>query len=40
MPIVSPTAGVIEELFIADGEKCEKGDKLFKLRLGGTFALW
>jgi len=38
MPIVSPTAGVIEELFIADGEKCEKGDKLFKLRLGAGSA--
>lgn len=34
LPIVSPAAGVIEELFIPDGERVEKGDQLFKLRLG------
>lgn len=34
LPIVSPAAGVIEELFIGDGEKVMKGDQLFKLKLG------
>jgi len=35
LPIVSPAAGVIEELFIEDGGRVEKNDQLFKLRLGG-----
>lgn len=34
LPIVSPTSGVIEELFVEDGGRVEKGDQLFKIRLG------
>lgn len=35
LPIVSPAAGVIEELFVEDGGRVEKNDQLFKLKLGG-----
>jgi len=34
LPIVSPAAGVIEELFVEDGGRVEKNDQLFKLKLG------
>ncbi|XP_057315483.1 dihydrolipoyllysine-residue succinyltransferase component of 2-oxoglutarate dehydrogenase complex, mitochondrial-like [Hydractinia symbiolongicarpus] len=34
LPIVSPASGVIEELFVEDGGRVEKGDQLFKIRLG------
>jgi len=36
LPIVSPAAGVITELFVEDGNRVEKGDQLFKLQLGGS----
>ena len=36
IPITASTAGVIVELFVEDGEKVEKGDKLFKIEVGGT----
>jgi len=34
LPIVSPAAGVIEEIFVEDGGRVEKNDQLFKLKLG------
>ena len=31
----APTSGVIEELLIADGERVEAGNELFKIRVSG-----
>lgn len=36
LPIVSPAAGVIEELLVEDGASVKNGDQLFKLKLGGA----
>ena len=36
IPITASAAGIIVELFVEDGEKVEKGDKLFKIQVGGT----
>jgi len=36
IPITASAAGVIVELFVEDGEKVEKGDKLFKIEVGAT----
>ncbi|KAL5008459.1 hypothetical protein ScPMuIL_014040 [Solemya velum] len=35
IPVVSPCAGVVEELFAGDGDTVEAGQKLFKLKLTG-----
>ena len=35
MAIPSPASGIIEELFVADGDRVEAGQQLFKLRLSG-----
>eukprot|EP00795_Rhopilema_esculentum_P003055 gene3055-1338_t len=36
IPVTASAAGVIVELFVEDGEKVEKGDKLFKIQVGAT----
>ena len=36
IPITASAAGVIVEIFVEDGEKVEKGDKLFKIEVGGA----
>lgn len=38
VPVPSPTAGVILELLIPDGERVEAGSDLFKLQVGGGAA--
>ncbi|XP_019909697.1 dihydrolipoyllysine-residue succinyltransferase component of 2-oxoglutarate dehydrogenase complex, mitochondrial isoform X2 [Esox lucius] len=38
VPVPSPSAGVIEELLVPDGEKVEGGQALFKLRKGAVAA--
>ena len=35
IPVTASASGVIVELFVEDGEKVEKGDKLFKIQVGG-----
>ena len=35
----SPAAGVIEEIFVEDGNRVEPGMDLFKLKLGGEVQL-
>jgi 2-oxoglutarate dehydrogenase E2 component (dihydrolipoamide succinyltransferase) len=39
VPVPSPGAGVIEERFVEDGATVKAGQKLFKLKLIGTFIL-
>ena len=39
IPITATAAGVIVELFVEDGEKVEKGDKLLKIEVGGDYYL-
>lgn len=39
VPVPSPAAGVIEERFVEDGATVKAGEKLFKLKLTGTFSL-
>lgn len=34
IPVTASASGVIVELFVEDGEKVEKGDKLFKIQVG------
>ncbi|XP_031569298.1 dihydrolipoyllysine-residue succinyltransferase component of 2-oxoglutarate dehydrogenase complex, mitochondrial-like [Actinia tenebrosa] len=35
IPVTSPASGIIEELFVDDGDKVEKEQQLFKLRVTG-----
>ncbi|XP_020604244.1 dihydrolipoyllysine-residue succinyltransferase component of 2-oxoglutarate dehydrogenase complex, mitochondrial-like [Orbicella faveolata] len=35
IPVTAPSAGIIEEFFVNDGDKVEKGQQLFKLVLTG-----
>ncbi|XP_033733805.1 dihydrolipoyllysine-residue succinyltransferase component of 2-oxoglutarate dehydrogenase complex, mitochondrial-like [Pecten maximus] len=35
IPVPSPAAGFVEELFVPDGERVEPGQQLFKLKLSG-----
>ena len=35
IPVSAPSAGVIAEFFVNDGDKVEKGQQLFKLVLRG-----
>ena len=36
IPVPSPVSGVIEELFVPDGEKVNAGDQLCKIRITGV----
>lgn len=36
LPVPSPVSGVIEELFVPDGEKVNAGDQLCKIRITGV----
>jgi hypothetical protein len=36
---MAPTAGVIEELLVPDGEKVVAGQDLFKLKVGGSYLI-
>ncbi|KAK3750017.1 hypothetical protein QZH41_008670, partial [Actinostola sp. cb2023] len=35
IPVTAPASGIIEELFVADGDKVEKDQQLFKLKVTG-----
>jgi 2-oxoglutarate dehydrogenase E2 component (dihydrolipoamide succinyltransferase) len=39
VPVPSPGAGIIEERCVEDGATVKAGEKLFKLKLTGTFIL-
>ena len=36
IPVPSPVSGVIEELFVPDGEKVNAGDQLCKIKITGV----
>ena len=39
IPVTAPSAGIIEEFFVNDGDKVEKGQQLFKLVLTGMIII-